>query len=343
VQRRVGINEENASLEEVRTAKVCAPTQEGFIRFQAVELLYLGYEEEQVAEISNRSVKTIELWKRLFNRSGVDGLSIRSGRGRARCIARERFRKELLPILLDPQQVGETHWTGEKFHGYLREQKEISVGYSTLLRYFEEHDVKLLFPRRWPERQNQEKRAAFINQLKALATQEDVELWFSDETGIEGDPRPRRTWVKKGSRPRVPYLGDHIRENIVGAVQPQTGQFFALVVPHSDREVFQVFLNEFASYTKGATKKVHLVLDNASWHKGATINWHHITPVYLPAYSPDYNPIEVLWRCIKEKFFMNWFAKTPHELHDRICEALRQMIQQPEEIKSIASMSHLVS
>jgi hypothetical protein len=40
---------------------------------------------------------------------------------------------------------------------------------------------------------------------------------------------------------------------------------------------------------------------------------------------------------------MNWFAKTPHELHDRIWEALRQMIQQPEEIKSIASMSHLVS
>ena len=81
MQRRVGINEENASLEEVRTAKVCAPTQEGFIRFQAVELLYLGYDEEHLAEISDRSVKTIEVWKRLFNCSGVDGLSIRSGRG----------------------------------------------------------------------------------------------------------------------------------------------------------------------------------------------------------------------------------------------------------------------
>lgn len=217
------------------------------------------------------------------------------------------------------------------------------IGYSTLLRYFEEHGIKLLFPRRWPERQDPEKRAAFIEQLKKLDAQANVELWFSDETGIEGDPRPRRVWVKKGSRPRVPYLDDHIRENIVGAVQPHTGALFSLVVPHSDREVFQIFIDEFAKHTKGSDKKVHLILDNASWHKGKTLNWHHITPVYLPAYSPDFNPIEVLWRCIKEDFFTSWFAKTPQELHNRICEAVRSLIAQPDKIKSTASMSHLVS
>jgi transposase len=343
VQRRAGINVENATLEEVQTAKVCAPTQEGFVRFQAIELLYRGYSEEQVAEISNRAEKTVELWKRLFNSRGIDGLAIRSGRGRARCIPLKQFESEIIPILLDPARAGEAHWTGEKFHGYLRDHKQISIGYSTLLRYFDEHNIKLLFPRRWPERQNEEKRSAFIKQLKEFNAQSDVELWFSDETGIEGDPRPRRTWVKKGSRPRVPYLGDHLRENIVGAVQPQTGGLFSLIVPHSDRDVFQVFLDEFAKHTASSTKKVHLILDNASWHKGKTIKWHHITPVYLPAYSPDFNPIEVVWRCIKENFFTNWFAKTPQQLHDRICEALRAMIGQPEKIKSVASMSHLVS
>ena len=342
MQRRQGINEENATLDEVQTAKVCAPTQEGFVRFQAIELLYRGYEEEQVAEISNRAVKTIELWKSLFNNRGLDGLTIRSGRGRARRISLEQFQTEIVPVFLDPTSVGESHWTGEKFHGYLRDKKQIAIGYSTLLRYFEENDIKLLFPRRWPERQNQEKRAAFIEQLKELDAQADVALWFSDETGIEGDPRPRRVWVKKGSRPRIPYLGDHIRENIVGAVQPQTGDFFALIMPHSDSEVFQVFLDEFAKHTKNSTKKVHLVLDNASWHKGKSLKWHHITPVYLPAYSPDFNPIEVLWLSIKQNFFTSWFAKTPQELHQRVCQALRSFIAEPDKIKSIASMSHLV-
>ena len=34
-----------------------------------------------------------------------------------------------------------------------------------------------------------------------------------------------------------------------------------------------------------------LVLDNASWYKVKSLNWHHIEPMYLPPYSPDLNPI----------------------------------------------------
>ncbi|MEY3895325.1 MAG: superfamily endonuclease [Verrucomicrobiota bacterium] len=33
---------------------------------------------------------------------------------------------------------------------------------------------------------------------------------------------------------------------------------------------------------------------NAGWHKSARLDWHHIKPVYLSPYSPDFNPIERL-------------------------------------------------
>jgi hypothetical protein len=39
----------------------------------------------------------------------------------------------------------------------------------------------------------------------------DLEIWFVDECGVEGDPRPRRRWSALGSRPKVPYLEDQIR------------------------------------------------------------------------------------------------------------------------------------
>jgi len=42
--------EENAFSEELRVAKLCAPTMEGFIRFQALELLYGGYEQRDVVK-----------------------------------------------------------------------------------------------------------------------------------------------------------------------------------------------------------------------------------------------------------------------------------------------------
>jgi transposase len=49
-------------------------------------------------------------------------------------------------------------------------------------------------------------------------------------------------------------------------------------------------------------KTIYLVLDNASWHKTKKLNWYHIEPLYLPPYSPDFNPIERLWQHLKSNY-----------------------------------------
>ena len=46
-------------------------------------------------------------------------------------------------------------------------------------------------------------------------------------------------------------------------------------------------------------KRRLLIVDNASWHKAERLNWHHFEPCFLPAYSPDLNPIEPAWAQIK--------------------------------------------
>jgi hypothetical protein len=43
----------------------------------------------------------------------------------------ERLRDLLVPVLENPSQAGEVHWTGVKVHGWLKEQLELEVGYST--------------------------------------------------------------------------------------------------------------------------------------------------------------------------------------------------------------------
>ncbi len=46
---------ENATPDELRIAKQCKPTTEGFVRFQAIELLLAGYEKEDVEFTAGRS------------------------------------------------------------------------------------------------------------------------------------------------------------------------------------------------------------------------------------------------------------------------------------------------
>jgi transposase len=340
VARRQEIVKENCTLKEVLVAKQCAPTQQGFIRFQAIELLLQDYAQSEVARISGRNARTIRMWLSTFNERGLDGVALKGYAGRPRKIDVEKFKAKYVPLVLEPARAKESHWTALKFHGYLEGKCRERLGYSTLLRYLEENDIALRYPRRWPERQDKGKRKKFLNKLRGLEANRKSSIWFCDEAGFEGDPRPRRVWVRKGSKPKVPYLGDHIRYNVAGAVCPKQGRFFSLVVPHSDKDVFQVFLNELAKHTATRGKNIILVLDNASWHRHSELNWHHITPCYLPPYSPDLNPIEEIWKFLKDQFFTNWIAKSPEQLIERLCLAIRSLIR--DDIASIASMDHLL-
>lgn len=330
---------ESATPEELRVAMEAAPNKRSYIRLNAIRTLLLGIPRSTVCQLFCRSDRMVRVWIALFNRSGIDGLITRSRTGRPRKVKLERVRDLLLPVLAEPGQAGQVHWTGVKLHGFLKEKLSIELGYSTTVRWLHELDFHLRFPRPWPERQNEEDRKRFREELQDLSTMSNVELWFSDECGVEGDPRPRRRWVQPGKKRTSPYLGDHIRQNVIGSVAPQSGQFFSLIVDSVDKDVFQFFLDEMAKAVphKEGIRQI-LIVDNATWHKAPQVNWHHFEAKFLPSYSPDLNPIERLWLRLKADWFWDFFAKTPDELTDRLCVALKSFIDQPDKTSSICSI-----
>ena len=80
------------------------------------------------------------------------------------------------------------------------------------------------------------------------------------------------------------------------------------------------------------TKRRLLIVDNASWHKAVRLNWHHFEPHFLPAYSPDLNPIERLWLRLKADWFADFLAKTPQALHKQLVAALHAFFKDPETV-----------
>jgi transposase len=281
----------------------------------------------------------VRLWVEMFNRGGIDALITKPRPGRRRKVKLERVRDLLVPVLENPARAGQVHWTGVKLHGYLKTQLQIELGYSTTVRWLHELDFHLRVPQPWPERQNEQERQAFLEQLRGLDADPNIELWFADECGVEGDPRPRRRWVQPGKVRTVPYLGDHIRQNVIGAVAPKSGELFSLIVDGVDTDVFQFFLDQMAqSVPKKKGIRQLLILDNASWHKAARLNWHHFEPKFLPGYSPDFNPIERLWLRLKADWFWDFIARTPDALIERLCTALRSFIDQPAKTASICSI-----
>lgn len=329
------INYETATLEEVEIAMQCSPTKEGYNRLEGISFLYKGYSKEQVAELKRVTLRAVQNWVKSFNESGIDGVLGSRRTGRPRKIESSVFALKYKDEFLSSSK------TAVCFHGNLVSEYKEKLSYSTLLNYLHEQGLSRIVGRPECRQRDEEKRKAFIEALNVLV-HEGADVWFSDEVGFEGNPKPRRKWVQKGEKLSNPFYKLHLRSNVIGAANPSTGGFFSHVVPYVDSQVFQHYLDEFNKVIKKkAGKKIVMVLDNASWHT-TSLKWGHIEPLFLPPYSPDFNPIEQLWKLVKDRFFNGWYAENLDQLDDRVCLAMKHLIDNKNQVRSTASMNYLV-
>jgi transposase len=334
-RRYLAPNPENASLADLRSARK-AGNRETDRRCLVIIMLLVGSTREQVMKTVELTDDAIRKIIRAFNLYGVDGLIARKRPGRAPLISGEQ-KEEIFEDFEEPGRAQRTFWTATAFHGHIAQKYQVECSYETVRRLLHEKGYVLKVPQPWPDRQDEEAREKFRETLRELAKDPETELWYGDETGVEGEPKPRRSWAMKGSRPKVVHNGDHVRLNILGTVCPRTGEFFAMEASHCDSDVFQVFLDEAAESITPTRKRNVLILDNASWHKRKRLNWHFFEPVYLPPYSPDFNPIERIWLIMKADHFTNIHCRNKAALIERADRALCELMDNPTKVASAAT------
>ena len=106
---------------------------------------------------------------------------------------------------------------------------------------------------------------------------------------------------------------------VYGAVEPTTGESFFLELPQLNTANFQIFLNEFAHSNQETLNIV--LMDNGSCHKAKSLVLpDNVVCLFLPPYSPELNPIERLWRDLKDR--LAWVRFTPLEELERYVETI---------------------
>lgn len=330
-------NFENCSSSELRLAIKLAPSKKSYRWLQVIHFFSLGFSSEQISLANVMSQRTVRRVVELFNARGIDGLIEKKFRGRPKKLSAEERSKIIHEF--EESKKDAAVWSVRKFHGYLKEELKLEVGYHTVLRLLKEEGFSLQVPRSWPIEQDEEQRRSFKEKLASLVEDEGVEIWFGDEVGFEGNPKPRRGWYKKGSRPRVGKSSQRIRTNLCGMVKPKTGEFFSLELPYIDQHTFQCFLDEANKLVSSSTKQQVLILDNASWHKALSLNWGRIKPIYLPPYSPDLNPIERAWLVIKSSFFNSFVTTDISELSERVTLAVQHFISSKQQVASVCAIA----
>jgi len=179
-----------------------------------------------------------------------------------------------------------------------------------------------------------------------LARHHNAAILFGDEASFPQWGTLTYTWARRGVQPTVPTSGKRKGYKIFGLIDYVTGRLFSKA--HEGRfnsARYAAFLREVLFQT---TQHLILIQDGARYHTSKAMreffaqHSHRITVYTLPAYSPDYNPIEKLWKKIKQTHTHLQYFPTFDALKDKVAEALTFFTNTPEEVLSLCGFNELL-
>ena len=97
----------------------------------------------------------------------------------------------------------------------------------------------------------------------------------------------------------------------------------------------QAHVNEIARKVAPGAHAV-LVMDRAAWHATSKLVMpNNITPILLPSYSPELNPVENIWQYMRANWLSNRIFESYDDIIDAVCAEWNKLIALPKTIKSI--------
>jgi putative transposase len=165
-----------------------------------------------------------------------------------------------------------------------------------------------------------------------------VKVFAQDETRLGLQPIIRHRITACGVQPVATVWQRFENFYLFGAVEPMTGDSFFLELPLLNSAMFQLWLDDFAQTF--ATAFNILVLDNGAFHPAKRLRWPaNVAAVPLPPYSPELNPIERLWRDLKDQL-AGTVSKNLDAFSDTVCRLLQNYSRAV--LKSLTGFAYFV-
>jgi putative transposase len=134
--------------------------------------------------------------------------------------------------------------------------------------------------------------------------------FFQDETRLETNPKVGFCWMRRGKQKPLPTPGTNRKAWISGVLNFHTGRLHWVVGKRKDGGLFIKLLDELRK-TYRCHKELHLATDNDGSHTSKRVEKYvedsggriHLHP--LPSWSPESNPVELVWWSLHEAVSRN--------------------------------------
>jgi hypothetical protein len=184
-----------------------------------------------------------------------------------------------------------------------------------------------------------QKRAEWLSvkwpEILAKARKSKSYLLFEDESSFTLWGSLSYTWSRKGVQPVLKTAGKRKSYKMFGLIDYFSGKFF---YQGTEGKLNSDSYIDFLKHVKSKTRKpLTIVHDCAGYHTSSEVTDFidtepRITAFRLPAFSPDFNPIEKLWKKVKAIATHMVYCADFDDLVIRVESAMDYFSKNPEEI-----------
>jgi transposase len=300
------------------------------LRRRAVKLVEAGRSQVEVAKIVGVRRQAVGRWVKAHRQGGEGALAAgrrgrRPGHTKLHRSQQERIARLMAGKNPDQLKLPGFLWTRALVCELIFRTYGVEVGEETVGRYlrawgfspqkplrraFEQSDAAV---RRWLSERYPE--------IEACARRQGSEILWADEMGMRSDHQAGRSWSPVGRTPVVEGTGQRFKANVIAAVSNKGSLRFGVFKERFTGAVFLDFLRRLVRQAKG--QKLVVIVDGHPAHRAKLVrDWVAAHPEqielhYLPGYSPELNPAELLNQDVKTNALGR---RRPHTLTQLISE-----------------------
>lgn len=287
------------------------------LKAHTVLLFHKGYDTITIADVLFKSEKTIRQWLHGFQKGRIASLFPKT-LGNQHAAKLNRQEKQQLKTVLSQKPsvygIPKEFWDVSTLKKYVK--AEFGVEYESENSYrliFKLHNYSFHLPDMFDIHRNEKtikKRMKQIKkEIKPMIGNTQWIVFASDESRIVWESIIRRAWLPKGKKTIMKVERKRKAQSFIGFLNLKTGEELLYRLSWQKQDTIIPVLE--AIIKKYPDKRICIIWDNARFHKGKKIKAKLSTtlkPIHLinfPAYVPDRNPQEHVWKYGKDKLANN--------------------------------------
>lgn len=296
----------------VRDARSLPSDAQAELRRSAVRLVGEGRSKAEVARLLSVSRETVSRWVGTHRAGGDRALDARRRGRRAGHTKLSDAQQQKIAKLVagkNPDQLSLPGflWTRALVCDLIARELGITIGQDTVGRYLRAWGFSPQKPMRRAYEQSDEAVRVWLQQrypqIEKAARRDRAEILWADESGLRSDHTAGRTWAPKGRTPVTHGTGKRFRANMIAAISNTGTLRFRVFEEKFTGPLFLDFLKRLVGDNNG--RKVILIVDGHPAHRARIVrDWVTANPTlielhFLPGYSPELNPAEMLNQDVK--------------------------------------------